>query len=145
MQSCCSKRMRDFTYRSEYRSWKCSATTMLSTTTTTRAIPFSYRRNNSGSVGRAANVARTNAVVTQSVSDISSVSVPAGTKTRNKRIIRTRPPQGLVRPHYTRRFAGRRAGGTVLLRPVHRGLHWILDIFPRPSEDESGFVWQIVL
>src|SRR5437764_10452766 len=60
---------------------------MLSTTNAIRVHPPSYWSQTVGSSSRIRKHDTTNAVVTRTISEISSVSVPTGMKTLNKRII----------------------------------------------------------
>src|ERR1017187_7946918 len=60
---------------------------MLITTRTIRESPPSYNRNTVGSTSRTRYVAKMKEEVTSRTSDTSSVSVPTGIKTLNRRII----------------------------------------------------------
>src|ERR1035437_7123405 len=60
---------------------------MLSSTSTIRESPPSYKRNTVGSTSRTTYVAKMKAEVTSRTSETNSVSVPTGIKTLNRRII----------------------------------------------------------
>src|ERR1017187_2845927 len=104
---------------------------MLITTRTIRESPPSYNRKTVGSTSRTIYGAKMKAEVTSSTSDTSSVSVPTGIKTLNRRIIEGPSARINAKVNYTRECGASQPPKTTVTKTIYLDYHATTPVDPR--------------